>query len=480
MEFNVHHKFDLLSKAQSGRQHKFTLKEWDGDSKQSSFLCHAMYQSGEDEIRTTDGKLAKRGQVLRLQFTENGNCTPGNGLELKVDDDGWRGTDYAKLAYFLLENCRTGGTRGEPTSKEQKAAIFCQLSSLYNLMATQYGVVFLHGIRALPQDASVGQIKEALDEMITDPKLKAVSVWFQRIGEALLAGRDPDLSPPELPTLAKQENIPEWTWYHGIEVGQGAKCHHFLFYKRKDEIPHPLSYDQAHPNYAYLKVTEAAYMSGELGEKVAVFPIDPADRLHAYFDKGLPLRARLGAESLHAPLAPDVIQSVKDPVPAIKNARLINDALKKEDINHDQAVSALIMLASLYRLVATRYNNGFGYHPNGQQLAPHFYDDPKEDTDAFEAKAHAFRHGYRKEDLTDTFIVDKQMYTRPVTVRDRASLAEYIRDSNFSREADNALTIAAHAMKGQDMGYAKQGEALPIWVLGEKIGNEGRIAYPQL
>lgn len=475
MQFSVHHQFESLSAEHSGKQHKFSWREWDGDSKQSHFVCYAMYQSGDDKIRTSDGGQTLRGRVARFQFDEDEKTAPGNGIELKVDDALWQAADYQKLAHYMLHECKTQGSTGEPLSQKQKAAMLCQLASLYNLMATQYGVVFSMGMGELPARPNFDEIRNAVDEMVTDRKLKTVSAWFKDIAADLLTGREPQTRPLQLPSIEEKPINPTFGWHHTIDVQAGTKFHRFTFDKLKDPPPEIISDQPLSPNFPYRRLAEAGYTSGPLGERVAVFPIDPENPQHAYMEHGFGLHARLGPEALRQPISPSAVQSLVDPVPVMQNANVINKALEQGNVNQDQAFCAMIMLASLYRLVASRYNSGFGYKPDGDRMTPHYFDDPEEDTDAFAAKAEAFKQGQQKNKTFDVMVEDGAMYTRPILVSNAATLAEFINDGKFSTEADQAIEAAAHLAQGELMG-AKENK-IPVWSLGRWISSTARIAH---
>ena len=77
-------------------------------------------------------------------------------------------------------------------------------------------------------------------------------------------------------------------------------------------------------------------------------------------------------------------------------------------MSKQQAIAALVMTASLYRLVATGYDSGFGYEADGANA------------------------------------VSK-------TVNDQNSLEAFVRNTAFATEADNALSMAAEMIKGKPL-----------------------------
>lgn len=470
MELAVYHQFQPLSIKDSGKQHRFSWYEWKGKEKSSEFIVHAMYQSGSDPITTTDGQQAKRGEVIRLQFNEGGKCEPGNGIELKIDDHNWRENDYKKIANNVLHNLKTNGEQGEPLNTRQKVAVLTQLSSLYNLMATQYGTVFMKGIQNSKDH------KDSLDELITDRKLKTVSKYFEELAQDLLTGKPPhaDLNLPPEPA---QENIPKWLLTHSIEIQNGQKGHPFAIWKRKENIPNRLSPHLLDENSPYNKVAEAMYISGELGEKIAVFPMDAANPMQLNMENGLGLRARLGEEAMRYRKSENIVQSLIETVPTIQNAQVIAEGMNRGTVNQDQAISAFLMLASLNRLIATRYNGGFGYNSDGTRMPPHFFDDKTDDKDASTAKKYAKKLAQGRKETFDIKLKDNQMYTRPLLISDAKSLSEFVNDSKFEKEANSYLDVATKMMDGKSLAESVQAANIPNWELKGNISNTSRIAH---
>ncbi|MEZ5690466.1 MAG: hypothetical protein R3D71_02230 [Rickettsiales bacterium] len=477
MQLTVHHKFQPLSAQDGGKQHRFSWHEWDASSKQYEFIAHAMYQSGNDEISVSNGTKTKRGEVLRLQFSEDGKCEPTNGVEIKVDDKNWKASDYQKLANDVLHELKTNGNTGEKLNDKQKAAALTQLASLYNLMATQYGDVFTKGIKKTSNNPDNNELKDSIDELITDRKLRTVSKYFQNIAESVLQGKEPEIASLTLPQEPERESIPKYLIHHGIIAENGKKAHPFIMYKRKEHFTIPPDPDPHSKDFPYNKIAEAMYISGELGEKIAVFPMDAKSPMNIDLSKGLKLRARLGEEAMRQPINRNTIQSLVDPVPVIQNAEEIKRGIEQGNVNQDQAISALIMLASLNRLVATRYNGEFGYHPDGKKMSPHFFDDDKSDKDAQAAISHAAKINQGKNNSFDVMLKGGHMYTRPILISDSKSLDNFIRDNKFEREADSYLAAAAGMMSGKSLEESTEAANIPKWTLDKHIGRNSKIAY---
>lgn len=473
MHFTVHHKFDSLSAKHGGKQHHFTWRSWDKAAQSSHVVAHAMYQSGEDQISTHDGNSSKRGQVIRLQFEENGNCAPGHGLEIKIDDATWKASDYQNLARFILNDAKADGA---PLNQEQKVAAMSQLASLYNLMATQWGEAYTVGMDK-PKSNEAKDIAQALDGMVTDRKLQAVSRWFETIAADMLQGKTPQTDNLSLPSKTSRSGSPSLRWEHQIEASDGAKFHRFnVELLRYPNAKPEDGRDPTSPKYPYRRLVEAGYNSGPTGEKLAVFALDPNDPTKADIQHGLPLQVRLGADALHT-MTDKTIDSPMDAVPLAENVKHVKRALDEGSMDQQQAIASLVLLASLYRLVATGYNSGYGYDHHGASMTPHFFDDPASDTGSAAAKIHALRLNQGRGETTDMTIHNGQFFTRPKSITDRKSLRHYVNDPFFSNEADKALAMAAAMVKGTRIESLTDETRLPQWKLGKQLTETGQTAY---
>lgn len=376
----VSHQFVKLSEQDSGKEHVFTWRDANG-----KFLCHIMYQSGADDLELGNRQTAPRGQVLRIQTHEvpadkleevlaPSNDANAGSIRLQVDGKGWSASDYKEVADAVL---------GNPSlSHEQQAAVMSQLASLYNLMATRYGQLF---DRKLEDNT-----KEAMEQLVTDPNLRELSNWFAEHATAMLRGNKPDTAAlPELDSPFSPAANPKLTFEHGIEPRSGNKIHTFAV---KDKEGKPL--------------IEAEYESGTLGETIIIeYKLEqgksvavPYNLMECDANNDALFKA---ADQAGYHKARDVIANEYNPVAASYQLEKLNYYRKMYDLTPEQQAATLLMLGSVTRLFATRFQREFF----------------------------------------------------PIHMEDRTELQHYIRDSGISGVADDLLSAATKLRQGQNIDY---------------------------
>lgn len=246
------------------------------------------------------------------------------------------------------------------------------------------------------------------------------------------------MKPPRL-TYASEKgpNAPPYLqWAHDVVADAGSKTHLFSF-----QTPGGTA------------VTECIYRSGDTGESLGIrqIPYDINKRPRPN-PEGFQVKI---LKPQHIPL-PDRPDSLLIPagtvMPADINAGKIKDAMEKGEITPEQRHAALIMLASLYRLVATRYHGEFGYNWKGKPYEPSVLD-----TAAYK---HLRDAGLKEEDVLSMDVVGSKRYTRPLRVRDMRSLEDFVQDPEALKDANRCIALAARYLTGKEVRLERPGKLL--------------------
>lgn len=348
----VGHEFVKLSERESGKQHCFT---WSDD--EGKFLCHAMYQSGSDLLDLPGGHKAVRGKILRIHLREvphgeAGNklapsCDTENGtIRLQVDGDGWDHQQYEAVAKKIIDY--------PGWSRQLKSALLAQTASLYNLMATRYGVLF---DQTLPDFK-----KESVNNFITDARMRWVSQAFASFANDLMQGHPPDTG--ILAHIDHRAGVApksgELRFEHGIKPRNEKKVHTFAIKNAKNET-----------------LITAQYQSGTLGESILIdYPLIEGKRIAVPYNlMVLPKEYHDFAHECTGKdwgyeEARDLLADLYQPVGARYQLQKLDFYRQMYNFSPEQQAATLLMLASVTRLFATRFQRGFEPIPvmNGEQL----------------------------------------------------------------------------------------------------------------